>query len=130
MKDFGNKEAMSKNLRYFMSQKEVTPKRLSRDIDIPYTTVLSWLKGDNYPRIDKIDLLAEYFGIMKSDLIEDNDRHIISKESAVKNINIAKMVKKMQEDNDFYTMVNKLSQLSDAQRASIEQLLNAFFPDK
>lgn len=130
MKDFGNKEAMSKNLRYFMSQKEVTPKRLSRDIDIPYTTVLSWLKGDNYPRIDKIDLLAEYFGIMKSDLIEDNDRHIISKESAVKNINIAKMVKKMQEDNDFYTMVNKLSQLSDAQRAIVEPLLSQFVPDE
>jgi transcriptional regulator with XRE-family HTH domain len=30
-----------------------------------------WISGRKYPRIDKIELLARYFGILKSDLIED-----------------------------------------------------------
>jgi transcriptional regulator with XRE-family HTH domain len=54
-----------------MEQNNVTAKELSKALDFPYTTVLSWLKGDNYPRIDKIDLMADYFGVLKSDLIED-----------------------------------------------------------
>lgn len=29
------------------------------------------LKGNTYPRIDKIEMMANYFGIEKSDLIED-----------------------------------------------------------
>lgn len=130
MKDFGNKEAMAKNLRYYMLQKGVTPKHLSRDIDVPYTTVRSWLKGDNYPRIDKIEILAEYFGIMKSDLIEEANRNIISKEIDKKTGTAAKISKRMLEDDRFYSMVRKLALLDEAQTSSIEQLLNVFVPDE
>lgn len=130
MKDFGNKEAMAKNLRYHMLQKGVTPKHLSRDIDVPYTTVRSWLKGDNYPRIDKIEILAEYFGIMKSDLIEEANRNIISKEIDQKTGTAAKISKRMLEDDRFYNMVRKLAMLDEAQTSSIEQLLNVFVPDE
>ena len=130
MKDFGNKEAMAKNLRYFMVQKGVVPKEVSRAIGIPYTTVLSWLKGDNYPRIDKIELLAEYFGIMKSDLIEETDRAIVSVESDKKTDTLAKLYKRMRLDDDFCTLVYKLDKLDETQRASIQQLLNVFVPDE
>ena len=34
-------------------------------------TVNEWIKAKKYPRIDKIEILADYFGILKSDLIED-----------------------------------------------------------
>ena len=36
-----------------------------------YTTFTDWYNGNKYPRIDKIELLANYFGVLKSDLIED-----------------------------------------------------------
>lgn len=130
MKDFGNKEAMAKNLRYYMLQKGVTPKHLSRDIDVPYTTVRSWLKGDNYPRIDKIEILAEYFGIMKSDLIEEANRKIVSKEIDKKTGSVAKISNRMLDDDRFRNMVLKLAMLDEAQTASIEQLLNVFVPDE
>ena len=29
------------------------------------------MNGSKYPRMDKVEMLAEYFGILKSDLIED-----------------------------------------------------------
>ena len=71
MKGLGNKAIMSRNLRRLMREKDVTPKEMSAKLDIPYTTLLSWMKADNYPRIDKIEAMAEYFGVMKSDLIEE-----------------------------------------------------------
>ena len=130
MKDFGNKEAMAKNLRYFMLQKGVAPKEVSRAIGIPYTTVRSWLNGDNYPRIDKIELLAEYFGVMKSDLIEEANRSIISEEADKKTTTIARLALKMRTDESLLRMADKLSKLTDAQRAIIEPLLSQFVPDE
>lgn len=70
MKDLGNKQAMSENLKRLMDERNVSPKELGKALGFPYTTVLSWLKADNYPRIDKIELIAAYFGVIKSDLIE------------------------------------------------------------
>jgi transcriptional regulator with XRE-family HTH domain len=71
MKDLGNKHIMSKNLKRLMADRNISAKELSRILDFPYTTVLSWLKASNYPRIDKIEAMADYFGILKSDLIEE-----------------------------------------------------------
>lgn len=71
MKGLGNKDIMAKNLKRLMREKGVSAKAMSKTLDFPYTTLLSWLKAENYPRIDKIEAMAAYFGVMKSDLIED-----------------------------------------------------------
>nr|WP_216682590.1 helix-turn-helix transcriptional regulator [Enterococcus innesii] len=77
----GNKEVMAKNLSYYMQKNNVTRNKLSDDLGISYTTIRDWVKAKTYPRIDKIELLANYFGIDKSDLVEEksiSDRSIIS----------------------------------------------------
>lgn len=71
MQGLGNKDVMSKNLKRLMAEHKVSAKELSKILNFPYTTLLSWLKGENYPRIDKIEAMAKYFGVLKSDLIED-----------------------------------------------------------
>lgn len=71
MKDLGNKEAMAQNLKRLMDEKNINAKEFSRIMGYPYTTLLSWLKADNYPRIDRIEEMARYFGVLKSDLIEE-----------------------------------------------------------
>jgi DNA-binding protein len=45
--------------------------QVAKDIGVSYTTFTSWIKGTNYPRIDKIELLANYFRVNKADLIEN-----------------------------------------------------------
>ena len=40
------------------------------DLGLKYTTFTDWVKGNTYPRIDKIELLANYFGVPKSELVE------------------------------------------------------------
>lgn len=70
MNDLGNKEIFAKNLKYYMDFEKKDRNKICNDLHIPYTTFTDWVNGVAYPRIDKIELLANYFGIKKSDLIE------------------------------------------------------------
>ena len=71
MNNLGNKEVMSNNIRYYLKEKRKTRKQLCQDLNIAYSTFTDWCCARKYPRIDKIELMANYFGIEKSDLIED-----------------------------------------------------------
>lgn len=71
MGDLGNKDVLSKNLRYLMQRVGKSRNQVCDDLNIKYTTFNDWYNGNKYPRIDKIELLANYFGVLKSDLIED-----------------------------------------------------------
>lgn len=67
----GNKEVMAKNISKYMKEKNVDRIRLSKDLKLKYTTVSDWINAKTYPRIDKIELLANYFGVTKADLVEE-----------------------------------------------------------
>ena len=73
MIDKSNKEIFSNNLKFFMQQRNKTRKEICDDLNIKYTTFADWYNGNKYPRIDKVELLAKYFGIQKSDLIEEKN---------------------------------------------------------
>lgn len=71
MTTLGNKETLARNLKKWMEIKNVDRYKVSEDLGIKYTTLTDWCNGNNYPHIDKIEMLADYFGILKSDLIEE-----------------------------------------------------------
>ena len=71
MPSLGNKEVMAKNIKYYMKKFNLNATSLAAELDFKYSTVLDWLKANTYPRIDKIEIMANYFGIEKSDLVED-----------------------------------------------------------
>ena len=66
-----NKKIMARNIQRFMDQRGITRQQLCDALDIKYTTLRDWLKGITYPRIGKVEAMAQYFGCEKSDLIED-----------------------------------------------------------
>ena len=69
----GNKEVMAKNISKYMKEKNVDRTKLSKDLKLKYTTVSDWINAKTYPRIDKIELLANYFGVTKADLVEEEN---------------------------------------------------------
>lgn len=73
MSDLGNKEIFASNLKNYMDIYKKDRNDICKILDIPYTTLSDWLNAKKYPRIDKIELLANYFNIQKSDLIEDKE---------------------------------------------------------
>lgn len=98
MRDIGNKAVMSANIKYYMKEKDINAKELSRILDVPYTTVLSWTKGEYYPRIDKIEKMSEYFGILKSDLIEDKSNKPTGSELSERKKEFIKKVEAMTDE--------------------------------
>ena len=97
MNNLGNKPVMAANIKSQMQIKGINAKQLSRAINVPYTTVLSWIKAEYYPRIDKIEMMSEYFGILKSDLIEDKQKQPEQSELSAKKIEFIKRVEGMSE---------------------------------
>ena len=71
MGNLGNKEIMAKNIRHYMEKYNKTRQDMCDALGVKYTTFTDWVKGNSYPRIDKIELMANYFGISKADLVED-----------------------------------------------------------
>lgn len=70
MSDLENKAIIAENISHYMSLHHETRSDLSKFLNVPYTTITNWIKGATYPRIDKIEMLAQHWGIRKSDLVE------------------------------------------------------------
>lgn len=68
-----SKETFAKNLRKYMEQSGKNQKELAVVAGVSAPTFNEWINGKKYPRIDKIQKLADYFGILKSDLIEEKE---------------------------------------------------------
>lgn len=71
MSSLGNKDVMAKNIKIHMESAGVTAKDICSTLNIPMATFSDWIHAKTYPRIDKIEMLANYFGVSKADLIED-----------------------------------------------------------
>lgn len=69
--DEENKLIMARNIKKYMDMKGVTNQQICDDLGFKYTTFMDWIKGVTYPRIGKIEAMANYFGIRKTDLIEE-----------------------------------------------------------
>ena len=65
------KKIFSKNLRNLLEINNKTQTDLSKDLNLSSSTVSNWCTGLKLPRMNKIEMLANYFGVEKSDLIED-----------------------------------------------------------
>lgn len=70
MSELGNKEVMATNILKYMDKYGKSRQDMCKALGVKYTTFTDWVKGNTYPRIDKIELMANYFGISKSDLVE------------------------------------------------------------
>lgn len=69
--NLGNKEIFAKNLSYYLKLNKKEASNVCRDLSIAPSTFSDWLNAKKYPRIDKLEMLANYFNVKKSDLIED-----------------------------------------------------------
>ena len=70
--NLGNKEIMARNIQRYMRLYDKDRMTICKDLGIRYTTFTDWVNGKTYPRIDKIELLANYFGVTKADLVEEH----------------------------------------------------------
>lgn len=61
----------SQNLNYYISKSGKTQTEIADTLNVGLSTFNSWRLGNRMPRMAKVQSLADYFGINKSDLIEE-----------------------------------------------------------
>ena len=66
-----SKVIFSRNLTRYMEQEGKSRVEICHALGISYYTLTDWIKGKKMPRMNKVQMLAEYFSIKVSDLIED-----------------------------------------------------------
>lgn len=68
------KRIFANNLNYFLDLKNKNQIEVANKLKINPSTFSSWCTGQKMPRMDKVEMLAHYFGIKKSDLIEEHEK--------------------------------------------------------
>lgn len=71
MSDERQKSVFQKNLLKYLHIRNKTQKEVAEAINVSPQTFNTWCQGIALPRMGKVQLLADYFHINKSDLIED-----------------------------------------------------------
>ena len=124
MSNLGNKDIMAKNLRYYVERSGKTQRELCEIFGVATSTFNDWMKAKKYPRIDKIEIMANYFRILKSDLIEEKTEE--HKKMQKKNDILSDIILKMNNDSELFEIVEKISNLDSEKRQALKAVLSAF----
>lgn len=73
MTDEEQKRIFSKNLNKYMTINQKQQIDVAKDLGINPTTLNMWCKGKSMPNVGKIQKLADYFRIGKSDLTDEKE---------------------------------------------------------
>ena len=71
MSDEDYRMIFARNLSRYMELCNKKQADIINDLGINKSAVSTWINGTRMPRMDKVQALADYFGINKSDLLED-----------------------------------------------------------
>jgi repressor LexA len=93
-----NKNIFATNLKKHMALNGKSRKDISEALGISYYTVTDWVKGKKYPRMDKVEMLAQYFGILKSELIEEKNSPDVEENTSREDLEILSILSALPEE--------------------------------
>lgn len=64
------RKIVAENIQRLLDKKGVSQTKMADDLDLKETTVSGWMTAQKYPRIDKLQKMADYFGVSKSEITE------------------------------------------------------------
>ena len=68
------KEILSKNIKKLLERKGKTQTDMAKELNLKESTVSSWMNSAKYPRRDKVEMMADYFGVNPSDITDDKSQ--------------------------------------------------------
>jgi transcriptional regulator with XRE-family HTH domain len=119
--NLGNKTVFSENLRYYLSITGERQRDIARVAGVSEGTVSDWLKRRSYPRMDKIQLLAEHWGIQMSDLVEErsvDNKYYLEKEAKV-------IAEQLASNPDMLVMFQEFQKLSPANKEIVRAMISS-----
>jgi transcriptional regulator with XRE-family HTH domain len=113
-----NKDILSKNLKKYISKSGKDRSTIAEELELSYSTLTDWVNGKKYPRINNIERLAVYFGVTKTELIEDFEE--IKKD----NDRLVAIIVKLRTNKDLVNVVDKLSSLDKTKLEHLSRFLD------
>lgn len=119
-----NKSVFAQNLNRLMLKHRKSRREVCAALGLSYYTFSDWCNGKKYPRMDKVEMLANYFGVLKSDLIEEwtPERGEIEQTNDI----ITDAVIRMRSDAEFFSAVEMLLALDSDKVSLVKQMVSAF----
>lgn len=114
-----NTDIFSKNLKYQMDLNNKSRQDISDALGISYFTITSWVNGSKYPRMNKVEQLAKYFGISISDLVEKK----MTEEKEKDNDTLANIIVRMRTDKKFSSVVESIYNMEPSKLDAVSQML-------
>lgn len=68
------KKIFAKNLNFYITKSGKQQNEIAKDLGFPPTTFNTWCVGKVMPKMGKVQALVDYFGILKSDLLEEKNK--------------------------------------------------------
>lgn len=123
MSDLGNKQVFAENLRHYIEQSGKKQIEVAEECGVAQSTFNDWVNAKKYPRIDKIEMLAGIFKILKSDLIErKNDER---REMQKKNDTLSDIVVKLRTDEELFAVVDSICRLDSEKLIAVKSVVSA-----
>lgn len=72
MASYETKRIFGKNLTRLIDSQNKTQLQLASALDVSASSVSYWCNGEKMPRMDKVEQIAKFLGVSKSDLLEEN----------------------------------------------------------
>jgi transcriptional regulator with XRE-family HTH domain len=69
--DFDSKIIFANNLKRYLQLTGKTQKEVAAAIGVTTGNFCDWMNCRSYPRMEKLQALADYFGIKKADLLDE-----------------------------------------------------------
>lgn len=67
-------EIFSNNLKFYVIRSGKTQSQIANDLGVSKGTFSDWTAGRSHPRMNRVQQIADYFGISKTDLVENGSR--------------------------------------------------------
>lgn len=95
MTDDQQRRVFAKNLLYYIQLNDKQQKEVAEDLGMNASTLNMWCKGNSIPGMGKIQKLADYFGIGKSDLLDEKlDSDPMLDARILSDVEIVEMIRK------------------------------------
>lgn len=121
MNSVETRKIMARNLTRYVALSGKTQREIAEYVGVAPSTFNDWLKAKKYPRIDKIEKIAEYFKILKSDLIEEKSEE--RQQMQKNNDAIADIIVRMRTDSNFLSIVTALNKMDPEKISNLSAFL-------
>lgn len=140
MNNDAQQKIFTKNLNSYIEQNGKTQLEIAKSIGVSPQTFNTWCKGIAIPRMGKVQALADYFHINKSDLIEEkkhqddtpkilqhyNKLNEIGKQEAIKRVEELTYIPLYSNESDavFLNAAHALDNATNEEKTNDENIMN------